>query len=81
MREKLKFLKVSSVVIKAAAWIFLCLGALGGLTIILGAVPGNARWMGLVILAMYAFLFFFFYLVARMADLLAQIINEIEKEA
>ena len=80
MREHLGFLKVSSAVVKIAAWVFLFLGIIGGIAILLEKVPGNPRWMGLVILAVYAFFFFFFYLIAKMADLLIKIINEIKKE-
>jgi len=80
MREHLGFLKTSSVVVKIAAWIFLVLGIIGGIAILLEKVPGNPRWMGLVILAVYAFFFFFFYLIAKIADLLIKIINEIKKE-
>ncbi len=80
MREHLGFLKTSSVVVKVAAWIFLFLGVIGGISIILGMVPGNPRWMGVIILAIYAFFFFFFYLIAKIADLLIKIINEIKKE-
>jgi hypothetical protein len=80
MREHLGFLKTSSTVVKIAAWIFLCLGFIGGISIILGLVPGNPRWTGMLILAIYAFAFFFFYLIAKIADLLIKIINEIKKE-
>ena len=80
MREHLGFLKISSVVVKIAAWIFLFLGVVGGVSIILGFVPGNPRWMGLIVLAIYAFLFFFCFLIAKIADLLGKIINEIKKE-
>lgn len=80
MREHLGFLKVSSAVVKIAAWIFLFLGIIGGLAIALGAVPGNPRWMGGLILGLYAFFFFLFYLIAKIADLLVKIINEIKKE-
>lgn len=80
MREHLGFLKTSSAVVKIAAWIFLLLGLLGGVSITLGLVPPNPRWMGLVILAIYAFLFFFLFLIAKIADLLIKIINEIKKE-
>ncbi len=79
MREHLGFLKVSSVVVKIAAWIFLCFGLIGGASILLGFVPANPRWMGLVILAVYSFVFFFLYLIAKVADLLIKIINEIKK--
>jgi len=80
MREHLGFLKTSSAVVKIAAWIFLFLGVVGGISIILGLVPGNPRWMGILVLAIYAFFFFFFYLIAKIADLLVKIINEIKKE-
>lgn len=80
MREHLGFLKVSSTVVKIAAWIFLFLGLTGGISIILGLVPGNPRWMGILVLAIYAFSFFFLFLIAKIADLLIQIINEIKKE-
>ena len=80
MREHLGFLKVSSVVVKIAAWFFLCLGILGGVSLLLGKVPGNPRWMGIVILAVYAFMFFFFFLIAKIADLLVKVIDEIKKE-
>jgi len=80
MREHLGFLKTSSTVVKIAAWIFLLLGIIGGGSIILGLVPGNPRWMGLLVVAIYAFSFFFFYLIAKIADLLVKIINEVKKE-
>jgi ABC-type multidrug transport system permease subunit len=80
MREHLGFLKTSSTVVKIAAWIFLFLGIIGGISIIVGLVPGNPRWMGFVVLAIYSFFFFFFYLIAKIADLLIKIINEIKKE-
>ena len=80
MQEHLGFLKISSAVVKAAAWIFLILGIIGGISIILGRLPGYEPWMGIVILVIYAFAFFFFYLIAKIADLLIKIINEIKKE-
>lgn len=80
MREHLGFLKTSSAVVKIAAWIFLILGLIGGLSLLWGIIPENPRWMGLVVLAVYSFLFFFLYLIAKIADLLIKIINEIKKE-
>ncbi|MFA5275704.1 MAG: hypothetical protein WC417_02285 [Candidatus Omnitrophota bacterium] len=80
MREHLGFLKTSSAVVKVTAWIFLLLGLLGGVSIVLGVVPDQPRWMGVIIIAVYAFLFFFLYLMAKIADLLIKIINEIKKE-
>lgn len=80
MREHLGFLKASSAVVKIAAWIFLFLGLIGGSSILSGMVVGSPRWMGIVILAAYIFLFFFLFLIAKIADLLVKIINEIKKE-
>ncbi|MGD0337003.1 MAG: hypothetical protein ABSB18_07925 [Candidatus Omnitrophota bacterium] len=80
MREHLGFLKTSSTVVKIAGWIFLLLGVIGGLSVLLGLSPGYPRWMGLLILAIYIFAFFFLYLIAKIADLLIKIINEIKKE-
>ena len=80
MREHLGFLKVSSVVVKVAASIFLFLGLIGGISTVMGLAPGQPRWMGLVVLGLYAFLFFFLFLIAKIADLLIKIINEIKKE-
>jgi glucan phosphoethanolaminetransferase (alkaline phosphatase superfamily) len=79
MKEHLGFLRISSAVVKVAAWIFLLLGILGGLSILLGKVPGNPPWVGILVLAVYIFFFFFFYLIAKIADLLTKIINEIHK--
>jgi len=80
MREHLGFLRVSSAVVKVAAWVFLVLGLIGGISILKGMVPGNPWWMGIIVLAIYSFFFFFFYLIAKVADLLVKIINEIKKE-
>jgi hypothetical protein len=79
MQEQLGFLRVSSVVVKIAAWFFLFLGIIGGASLIIGLAPNSPRWMGVIILAVYTLLFLFFYLIARMADLLSQIIKEIKK--
>lgn len=80
MREHLGFLKTSSVAVKIAAWIFLFLGAVGGIGILLGLVSDKSALDGIIILVTFTFLFFFFYLIAKIADLLVKIINEIKKE-
>lgn len=80
MKEHLSFLRISSAVVKVAAWIFLFLGILSGVFILLRAVPGYSRWMGIVILVFYSFLFFFFFFIAKIADLLIKVVNEVKKE-
>ena len=80
MREHLGFLQTSSTAVKVAAWIFLFFGVLGGLSILFGVAPGTSRWMGAVVLVVYTFFFFFLFLIAKIADLLIRIINEIKKE-
>jgi len=80
MREHLGFLKTSSAMVKIAAWIFLFIGIIGGWGILIGKVPDQPSWMRFVVPAVYTFLFFFFYLIAKIADLLIKIINEIKKE-
>ena len=79
MREHLGFLKISSAVVKVSAWFFLSLGIIGGIAILSGLSPEYPRWMGIVILILYAFFFFLFYLIARIADLVRNIIEEIKK--
>jgi len=80
MREHLGFLKTSSAVVKVAAWIFLLLGTVGSVGIILGYVPGKTTADGIIILSFIIFFFFLFYIIAKIADLLIKIINEIKKE-
>ncbi len=75
MKEHLGFLRASSLVVKIAAWIFLFLGVIGGIAVLAGLVPGNPRWMGVLILGIYAFFFFFLFLIAKIADLLIKIIS------
>ncbi len=80
MRQHLGFLKVSSAVVKVAAWIFLLLGVSGSILIVAGKVPDKSILEGLINLAVAVFFFFFFFLIAKIADLLIKIINEIKKE-
>ena len=81
MHQHLGFLKTSSAVVKIAAWIFLFFGVTGGISIALGyGIPNYPRWTALIILPGYVFLFFFLYLISKIADLLIKIINEIHKE-
>ncbi|MCX5712097.1 MAG: hypothetical protein NTY47_03365 [Candidatus Omnitrophica bacterium] len=79
MREHLGFLKTSSTVVKIAAWIFLFLGLLGIVSIFIKNA-GYPKAMVLLGSAIYVFIFFLFFLIAKIADLLVKIINEIKKE-
>lgn len=79
MREHLGFLKTSSVVVKIAAWVFLCLGIIGGVSIFLKESSGYPKLMILFGSAVYIFFFFLFYIIAKIADLLTKIINEIHE--
>jgi hypothetical protein len=80
MREHLGFLKTSSAVVKVAAWIFLFLGVIGSIYIFLGRVAGKSILDGVINLTASIFFFFLFFLIAKIADLLISIINEIKKE-
>ena len=63
-----RFLKTSSLAAKIAAWIFLLLGFLGGIPFALGHVAGRPRLLGVIIIGIYGFLFFFLYFVAFISD-------------
>lgn len=80
MREHLGFLKTSSVAVKIAAWIFLIFGVLGLVSLFLGKSTGYPVAMVIMGSIIYIFFFFLFYLIAKIADLLIKIINEIKKE-
>lgn len=75
MRENLRFLKISSAILKVAAWIFLFLGMSAGLSLLLGRIPEYPRWLGTVLALAYAFVFFVLYVIARIAEFLGKIID------
>jgi len=77
MREHLEFLKFSSTVVKAAAWIFLCLGLVGSAAIFLGRLPGKTTLDGVVNLVSAIFFFFLFYVIAKIVELLIKIVSAI----
>jgi len=78
MREDLRFLKISSAILKVAAWIFLFLGLSGGLSLLLGRVPEYPRWLGIILVAAYAFVFFVLYIIAKVAELLIKIMDRLQ---
>ena len=80
MRKHIFFLRSSSIVIKVAAWIILFLGILGAVTLFTGATQCSPRWMGFVILAFYIFSFLVLFLIAKMSDILIQLINQVQKD-
>ncbi len=79
MRKYIFFLKCSSVVVKIAAWIFLFLGIVGAVSLFLGTVPNNPRWVGGIVLVFYSSVFLFLFLIAKISDILVQVINAIDK--
>lgn len=79
MKEHLGFLKVSSAVVKIAAWIFLFLSIINNIVIALGKVEGKGPTDALVNIVISVFLFFFLYIIAKIAELLMLIINEIHE--
>jgi ABC-type spermidine/putrescine transport system permease subunit I len=80
MRKHILFLKCSSVTVKIVAWIFLLLGILGAVSLFSGSLTNQPRWMGVVVLVFYSFMFFIFILIAKMADILVKLINAAEAE-
>jgi hypothetical protein len=78
MREDLRFLKISSAILKVAAWIFLFLGLSSGLSLLLGRVPEYPRWLGIILAAAYAFVFFVLYIIAKVAELLIKIMDRLQ---
>jgi hypothetical protein len=80
MREHLGFLKTSSAVVKIVAWIFLFLGIFGLISMFLKKTAGYSPLVIAFGSAIYIFFFFLFFLIAKIADLLIKIINEIKKD-
>jgi hypothetical protein len=80
MRKYIIPLKVSSLVVKIAAWIVLLLGVMGAISIFTGTVPGNPRWVGAIILFAYLFFFGILFFIAKIADILVKVINATQKE-
>jgi hypothetical protein len=80
MREHLVFLETSSAAVKIAAWVFLILGITGAILVLAGRVPGKTTQDAVINCGIGVFFFFFLYLIAKIADLLVKIINEIHKE-
>ncbi|MCM8792752.1 MAG: hypothetical protein NC826_06430 [Candidatus Omnitrophica bacterium] len=73
MERKLKFLKISSLIIKAVAWFLLSAGIISGLATISGILSSYPRHIGVAIILFYCFSFLFFYTVAIIADILIDI--------
>ncbi len=77
MREYLGFLKVTSVILKTLAWVFLALGFISGTSILFGFLREYPRMMGLAMIIGYAFPFFIFIVIAKIEDVLIRIIETI----
>lgn len=80
MQRHLRFLAISSVVMKIAAWIFLFLGILAGVAIVGIRMLGTRPLAGIFILAIYCFFSFLCYVIAKAMDVLAEIIKELRAQ-
>mgnify|MGYP001609672976 FL=1 len=80
IQKEYGFLRLSSRLLKIAAWTFLLLGILSGIGTILGAAQNIPRWMGIFIILVYVFGFFVVYVIAMMADLLLEMWQFLKKE-
>jgi hypothetical protein len=76
--QRLRFLRVSSLIVKIVGCIFLLLGLFAGLSIIFGASPALSRWTGILVILIYGFVCFFFYFVSKIADILTKVIIDLE---
>lgn len=79
-KRNLEFLRISSRLIKIAAWTFLLFGVLQAAAIFLKLDKSVSIGIGFVWLIVYACIFLFFYHVASMADLLLEIWQFLKKE-
>jgi len=78
MRKYIGFLKISSIVVKILAWIFLCLGILTGVFVFYRPPPGYTWISGAFAFGVYSFIAFLFYLLGTLLSVVAKIINKIE---
>jgi len=76
-QKEFKFYKLSSRLVKIAAWTFLLFGISHGVGLFF---VGQARWLGVPMIVLYAFGVFLIYLVAMIADLLLEIWQFLKKE-
>jgi hypothetical protein len=74
--QRLRFLRVASLIVKIVGCIFLLFGLLGGVTILFGASPAINRWAGLLVIFFYSFICFFFYFVAKIGDFVAILLKD-----
>lgn len=77
MHEHLGFLRVTSTMVKVAAWCFLFFGVIGGSSILLGLVPEYSPGKGIIVFLVFGLLYCFLYILARISDLLIKIIQAI----
>jgi hypothetical protein len=80
MRKYIGFLKISSIVIKILAWIFLCLGTLTGVLVFYKPLPGYSWVSGVVVLGIYGFISFLLFLLGTLASVTVKIIDKIEEK-
>lgn len=74
------FIKMSSRLIKIAAWTFLLSGLTSGIATLIAPSGNTPRWMGAYFILIYAFSFLFIYFIAFIGDLLLEIWQFLKKE-
>ena len=80
IQKEYGFLRLSSRLLKIAAWTFLLLGILSGIGTLFGAAQNIPRWMWIFIILVYVFGFFVVYVIAMIADLLLEMWQFLKKE-
>lgn len=80
MRDQSGFMKISSLVVKVSAWIFLFFGIINSIGVIMSKPSVLTVGTSIVSFAFNIFIFFFLYLITKIADMLIKILNEVKKE-
>ena len=74
------FIKISSRLIKIAAWTFLLLGVTSGMATLIAPSGNTPRWMGVYFILIYGFGFLLIYFITSIGDLLLEIWQFLKKE-
>ena len=74
------FIKISSRLIKIAAWTFLLLGLTNGIATLIAPSGNIPRWFGVCFILICAFGFLLIYFITSIGDLLLEIWQFLKKE-